>query len=846
MALSFKASTSDPDIYSGPFREEAETVNDSPMSAPPPKSAYVWTHTVLFEPQPKVRLTRSTFKVTSFIDFSPYIASFENLRLYLDAYGSDLNSQKTKRAFVKRGEEMINFNFNLSHPSRRTFAMILHSVPCRKHPEQCEHYLRLHRFKQEYLYMSDLFDAIYAKFLSAIDHVDYHPSYRITREALINKSRSAMHRRYRPNSQYTDFEELDPRLIKALLKFLEKENPPLHRSLSRMKRFGLDTFLLGWGIFTNANNIRKIKKDIRKLQAQNDLQDTQIRALAGYLNLTAAKVNRQQDMLYEIDVRLTAIEKTVTSILIDHELSTRVFQVFTELLLRSNRLESGLMAMQQNVESFYEYLRVLASRQANPLVIPPDKLRNILVQVKDDMKTNLRLALPEDPDLNIFSYYSIIKLTPIVFNDFLMLVLTIPLVDTSLSMNLYKVHNLPMLHPVLNIQATYILEGTYLAVLVHGLYAAIPNEMDIRICMATKGYICILNSALYPVDRIQWCLYALFINDPVRINANCKFQTEVAPVNTAYSLGNHLWAISTPTPINIQIKCLMDTYVETIRPPLKFLEIGDGCEGYTDSIYIPATSELSKVHHDQRQVSNFISFDTEYYEVDLFIVWYYFEIQNLTEDELAKIRSECKKLAPMDMDQFKSELYQRLRISDQSSFTFPSWLIPVGLGLSLIICLVLVVGYFYVKKKGLAALIPTDKIPSFLQPILSQLNIPMDSPKPTGDDIIPSTTNREPTPSSALVPIHSIETPRVPSQTVVQIHMDSSHSPSDSDTEPPPEPQRSELSFSLFRQAAEELSNEGYELRPYYNYLRRHRTRLRAIDAPTLPPKKPKTPAPRP
>ena len=43
-----------------------------------------------------------------------------------------------------------------------------------------------------------------------------------------------------------------------------------------------------------------------------------------------------------------------------------------------------------------------------------------------------------------------------------MLILTVPLVDQSLQMNLYKVHNLTMLHPTLNVHAQYELEGTYL------------------------------------------------------------------------------------------------------------------------------------------------------------------------------------------------------------------------------------------------------------------------------------------------------------------------------------------------------------------------------------------------
>ena len=56
-------------------------------------------------------------------------------------------------------------------------------------------------------------------------------------------------------------------------------------------------------------------------------------------------------------------------------------------------------------------------------------------------------------------------MTPIVLQDYLMLILTVPLVDQSLQMNLYKVHNSPMLHPTLNVHAQYELEGTYFTTL---------------------------------------------------------------------------------------------------------------------------------------------------------------------------------------------------------------------------------------------------------------------------------------------------------------------------------------------------------------------------------------------
>ena len=88
------------------------------------------------------------------------------------------------------------------------------------------------------------------------------------------------------------------------------------------------------------------------------------------------------------------------------------------------------------MDSLYEFMRALASEQLNPMIIPPDILRNILQEVQNDIRTNAHLKLPDDPVTKIWSYYGTTKLMPIVLEDYLMLILTIPLVDSSLQMNL--------------------------------------------------------------------------------------------------------------------------------------------------------------------------------------------------------------------------------------------------------------------------------------------------------------------------------------------------------------------------------------------------------------------------
>ena len=43
------------------------------LSSPPPQNKNDWVHLVIFEPQPKIPLTQSSYKVTSFLDFQPFL-----------------------------------------------------------------------------------------------------------------------------------------------------------------------------------------------------------------------------------------------------------------------------------------------------------------------------------------------------------------------------------------------------------------------------------------------------------------------------------------------------------------------------------------------------------------------------------------------------------------------------------------------------------------------------------------------------------------------------------------------------------------------------------------------------
>ena len=245
------------------------------------------------------------------------------------------------------------------------------------------------------------------------------------------------------------------------------------------------------------------------------------------------QVSRHSEMLYEMETKMFIMNKSLQDIMWSIDFLQYESDVIHNFQSRIFRVHTSLYALRRDIDSLYEYMRALASQELNPMIIPPNILKKILHKIVEDIKSNARLKLCEDPETNIWSYYGTVKLTPIVLQDYLMLILTVPLVDQSLRMNLYKVHNLPMLHPTLNVHAQYELEGTYFATLMESMFISLPPALDVKLCLVTNGHLCMFDQALYPVECTNWCIFTLFINNKDRIRRDCLLKTLSQTTNLA-------------------------------------------------------------------------------------------------------------------------------------------------------------------------------------------------------------------------------------------------------------------------------------------------------------------------
>ena len=71
------------------------------LLAPLPQNKNDWVHSVIFEPQPRMLLTRSTYKITSFLDFQPFLQGFQTVDTFIKDLMVDIANPAYYEKLVK-------------------------------------------------------------------------------------------------------------------------------------------------------------------------------------------------------------------------------------------------------------------------------------------------------------------------------------------------------------------------------------------------------------------------------------------------------------------------------------------------------------------------------------------------------------------------------------------------------------------------------------------------------------------------------------------------------------------------------------------------------------------------
>ena len=102
--------------------------------------------------------------------------------------------------------------------------------------------MKFEQYHIEIQYVYKVFHTIYKNFLTAIDHIDYHPSQHFTANTRRTKRSNMYIHDGHYHSQMRELTPSEENFLDAFLKALYKINPSLHNNLSHMKRTGIFTW----------------------------------------------------------------------------------------------------------------------------------------------------------------------------------------------------------------------------------------------------------------------------------------------------------------------------------------------------------------------------------------------------------------------------------------------------------------------------------------------------------------------------------------------------------------------------------------------------------------------------
>ena len=112
------------------------------LSSPPPQNKNKWVNSVISETQLKIQITQSSYKVTSFLDFQPFLRGFQSVNEYLTNLITDINDPTYFQKLISPFDDV-----QITPLSNDTYIRkFLNSPACNFHPYACQSKMKLKQY----------------------------------------------------------------------------------------------------------------------------------------------------------------------------------------------------------------------------------------------------------------------------------------------------------------------------------------------------------------------------------------------------------------------------------------------------------------------------------------------------------------------------------------------------------------------------------------------------------------------------------------------------------------------------------------------------------------------------
>ena len=183
---------------------------------------------VIFEPFSQIQLSRSTYKLTSYVNFAPYVQSFKKFETYLVNFTNDLNSLDILKCF----KEAYTTQCVWKRSKVQTFP---NHYNCSE-SYQCSLSKQNRRIQSEIEHFGCIYYAVCGCFFNAIYHMEYHPSQHVTPN--LQSSKFIKYQKTRRRAclsckvrQYSELSTDEMKYLSKLKIALQKDSWKLHHNI---------------------------------------------------------------------------------------------------------------------------------------------------------------------------------------------------------------------------------------------------------------------------------------------------------------------------------------------------------------------------------------------------------------------------------------------------------------------------------------------------------------------------------------------------------------------------------------------------------------------------------------
>ena len=425
---------------------------------------------------------------------------------------------------------------------------------------------------------------------------------------------------------------------------------------------------------SDTETLNVLKDNVGILQENQGLLHEQTNELYHFINLTRIEVATNRKLMKNMAERLLHLNHSLTRVSQEVSRSTHDRNFMFNLIQIKDQitaLRTGIDRVNSDIRDINLYLCSISTEKISPDTIKPPELRAILLQMQNDLAGHPRLTLPSDPRTEIWSYYKFLNIKAFVLDNILFIMLTVPLQDKSLTFDVYRIHNLPLLYPELLKSFQYDIYNSYLAIRKDSQYVAFPVQDEISGCQISAGHFCRLNSIIYSTISLKDCSYALFTNNKNNIEAYCSLTIKNQTRDKAVNINSNYWALTTLTPTILQVTCLTTSYQIKVKYPYDIVYLPNSCEATTNNYLIPANDKIStEISFEEFGLSS-TKLKLQYENITDFALFQKLDFPKLSQDEITHLAQQFPPLEEIKIEHIRDTLKV---INENYPYIMPIWL----------------------------------------------------------------------------------------------------------------------------------------------------------------------------